>query len=215
MTAFITALAIASVDHAYLLQPGRHESVVGAGLFICDVEDHTVRFDLRVRALDQAAFPGDLIAWLEGAAPEQGLLTAYRLRSHVAPALDRLPIASSAAIMSELNEQSSRAILDLREIGRTGETLPLFEACAALGIPASARDPAERFIDWSFDRIDRVTAALELDAIATFRLALRQFRGGPPHGRRLVQKIEPALRDWLETSECSAALLHRTPSAHS
>lgn len=214
MTPFLTAIALATVDHAHLLQPGRYESVIGVGLFLCRIEDRAIDFDLRVCVLSHDDFPGDLIDWLSDKVPERGGLTAYRLRDHVVPALDRLPLAASSPVMAELHQHAPRPLLDLRGVNRSGEPLPFHEACAALHIPSSARDPAERFIDWTFDRTDRAAAALELDAIATFRLAMHRFRGGAPHTRRLARKVEPALKAWLNASERDAALLHRSAPFH-
>lgn len=80
--------------------------------------------------------------------------------------------------------------------------------CAALDIQCDSSDPESRFVDSCFKRTDAVIHGLNVDVIATWRVALRMIVSRAGLGTEVQAGAGAQLQRWLKLADTSPTRIH-------
>lgn len=203
----LTAVSILMIDLGHSLDRSL-PTIIGAGTFTGRIDRGAVDFALKTMVLAPSDTSASLLCWLDLALyDEHASITAYDL-AEMTSALAALPDADWSPALRILSGCGHQPAIDtvLRDEDRTA--ISFIHATLSAGIPCAAPDPDRDFNAWISGRQAVLTDRLEIDTIASWRLAMARIADRSSLGHRVNTAIECHLADWLRRQDSPAAALH-------
>ena len=183
-------------------------SLVGASLFQSVVLKGRVTFSVRSALLQPTDAPEVLRHWLDEHLHDQGsVVFGYDLCRPMGALHHADTQTVSHRTRRMLMSATTRPVVDLKLVADDAHS-HLFEACEALGIPTDPRGSLDRFDDWCLGRRARSLLGMQIDAIATWRLALASLGTQSLAGECLRDGMSINLRRWLHDTDAPAGRPH-------
>ena len=182
--------------------------LVGATLFSCSVGGHLATFELRSALLDPSDPAGFMREWIDARLADRGPVIAgydFGRAVHTVDS-DREPVLSPRTVRM-LTGRSVRPVIDLKLVSEE-RYADFRNACHACGIPTDRRVPLEVLDDWILGRRATSLMGMQVDAIATWRLALSGLGTQSMAGGGLRDAMSAGLARWLRETGVPAGRPH-------
>lgn len=181
--------------------------VIGVSLFTGRVDTGQIRFALDSFVPSPADPPAMLLSWLEQYLHDRATLAGYRL-GDAAALLRKMPGARRSPVLRALAGQNDQPIIDMVALRGDGRPLPFASACAQAGLPCSAASAADDFTGWMTGRRAALVHQLEVDVLASWRMAMHRLARQAALGSRVTASIDAHLATWLRQVDFPAGAIH-------